>query len=162
MTKDNIGLILFGPIGSGKSFLASCIANYLMEKELIRVKMRNFSEIINELQTGGFDLERNKYIDSFTNAPLLILDDFGIERDTAYAKEQVYNVINSRYLKQKPTIITTNLPWTHILNANEDMDYQRIYSRIVEMYIPVQVRNKTLEKINESKMAKYRQQLSKR
>lgn len=163
MTKDNIGLILFGPIGSGKSFLASCIANYLMEEELIRVKMRNFSEIINELQTGGFNLERNKYIDSFTNAPLLILDDFGIERDTAYAKEQVYNVINSRYLKQKPTIITTNLPWTHILNANEDMDYQRIYSRIVEMCIPVQVKNEDFrKKINENKMAKYRQQLTKR
>lgn len=163
MKEDNVGLIFFGPVGSGKSFLASCIANYLMEKEIISVKMRNFSEIINELQTGGFNLDRNKYIDSFTNAPLLILDDLGIERDTEYAKEQVYNVINSRYLKQKPTIITTNLPWQHILNTNDNMEYQRIYSRIVEMCIPVQVRAEDYRKrINDNKLAKYREMLSRR
>lgn len=163
MKEENVGLLLFGPVGSGKSYLASCIANYLMENEMISVKMRNFSEIINELQTGGFNLDRNKYIDSFTNAPLLILDDLGIERDTSYAKEQVYNVINSRYLKQKPTIITTNLPWKHILNSNESMEYQRIYSRIVEMCIPVQVRSEDYRKrINDNKLDKYRERLIRR
>lgn len=163
MKKDNIGLIFFGPVGSGKSYLASCIANYLIEHDLIRVKMRNFSEIINELQSGGFDLDRNKYIDSFTNAQLLILDDLGIERDTAYAKEQVYNVINSRYLKQKPTIITTNLPWPQTIKSNGDMEYQRIYSRIIEMCIPVQVRREDFrKKVNDKKKEKYREKLSKR
>lgn len=163
MKEDNIGLIFFGPVGSGKSFLASCIANYLIEKEMISVKMRNFSEIINELQIGGFNLDRNKYIDSFTNAPLLILDDLGIERDTAYAKEQVYNVINSRYLKQKPTIITTNIPWKDIFNPSNNMEYQRIYSRIVEMCIPVQVRAEDYRKrINNNKLAKYREILSRK
>lgn len=162
MQKDNIGLIFFGPVGSGKSFLASCIANYLIEEYQIMVKMQNFAEIINELQSGGFDLDRNKYIESITKAPLLILDDLGIERDTPYAKEQVYNVINSRYLKQRPTIITTNLPWTQILNSNGNMEYQRIYSRIVEMCIPVKVEaDDYRRKINERKMEKYRNQLTK-
>lgn len=163
MRNDNIGLCFFGPVGSGKSFLASCIANYLMEEEMMTVKMRNFAEIINELQTGGFSLDKNKYIDSFTNVPLLILDDLGIERDTAYAKEQVYNVINSRYLKQKPTIITTNLPWERISETKESLEYQRIYSRIVEMCIPVQVKAEDYRKtINKSKLERYKEQLTKR
>ena len=140
MKNKNIGLIFFGNVGSGKSFLASCIANYLMEEELVSVKMRNFLEIINDLQTGGFTQDRNRYIDSLVNTPLLILDDLGIERDTAYAKEQVYNIVNGRYLTHKPTIITTNLTWEMILNPSESMEYQRIYSRIVEMCIPVQVK----------------------
>ena len=132
MQKDNIGLLLYGSVGSGKSFLASCIANYLIEEKLLSVRMRNFAEIINDLQSGGFSLDKNKYIDSITNVPLLILDDLGIERDTSYAKEQVYNVINARYQKQKPTIITTNLSFETIENTKE-MEYQRIYSRIIEM-----------------------------
>lgn len=138
MQKDNIGLLFYGCVGSGKSFLASCIANYLIEEKLLSVKMRNFAEIINDLQSGGFSLDKNKYIDLITNVPLLILDDLGIERDTSYAKEQVYNVINARYQKQKPTIITTNLSFETIENTKE-MEYQRIYSRIIEMCIPVVV-----------------------
>ena len=62
MQKDNIGLLLYGSVGSGKSFLASCIANYLIEEKLLSVKMRNFAEIINDLQSGGFSLDKNKYI----------------------------------------------------------------------------------------------------
>ena len=68
-----------------------------------------------------------------------ILDDLGIERDTSYAKEQVYNIVNSRYLKQKPTIFTTNLSYETIQNCKDSVEYQRIYSRIIEMCIPVMV-----------------------
>lgn len=136
MQKENIGLLFYGSVGSGKTFLASCIANYLIEEKLLSVKMRNFAEVINDLQAGGFNLDKNQYINSITSVPLLILDDLGIERDTSYAKEQVYNVINARYQKQKPTIITTNLSLETIENAKE-IEYQRIYSRITEMCIPV-------------------------
>ncbi len=161
MKQKNIGLIFFGNVGSGKSFLASCIANYLIEEELLPVKMRNFSEIINDLQSGGFSLDRNKYIESLVNVPLLILDDLGIERDTAYAKEQVYNIVNSRYLKHKPTIITTNLPWDVISNEDEDLEYQRIYSRIVEMCVPIRVKAADYRKsIQRSKMKDIQERLS--
>jgi DNA replication protein DnaC len=151
MAEKNIGIIFFGNVGSGKSFLAACIANYLMEENLLPVKMRNFSEIINDLQMGGFSQDRNGRIDSLVSTPLLILDDLGIERDTAYAKEQVYQIINSRYLKHKPTIITTNLTWEMITHPTESMEYQRIYSRIVEMCIPVQVKASDFRKVIQKK-----------
>jgi len=146
MKKENIGLLFCGIVGSGKTYLACCIANALIEEYMIRVKIRNFAQIINDLQKSGFDLDKNEYIESLTNVSVLILDDLGIERDTSYAKEQVYNIVNSRYLKQKPTIFTTNLPYEKIQNSDDGVEYERIYSRIIEMCIPVKVMGEDFRK----------------
>lgn len=146
MKKENIGLLFCGTVGSGKTYLACCIANALIEEYMIRVKIRNYAQIINDLQKSGFDLDKNEYIESLTNVSVLILDDLGIERDTSYAKEQVYNIVNSRYLKQKPTIFTTNLPYEKIQNSDDGVEYERIYSRIIEMCIPVKVMGEDFRK----------------
>ena len=146
MKKENIGLIFCGTVGSGKTYLACCIANALIEEYMIRVKIRNFAQIINDLQKSGFDLDKNEYIEALTNVSVLILDDLGIERDTSYAKEQVYNIVNSRYPKQKPTIFTTNLPYEKIQNSDDGVEYERIYSRIIEMCIPVKVMGEDFRK----------------
>lgn len=157
MKKENIGLLFCGTVGSGKTYLACSIANALIEEYMIRVKIRNFAQIINDLQKSGFDLDKNEYIESLTNVSVLILDDLGIERDTSYAKEQVYNIVNSRYLKQKPTIFTTNLPYEKIKNSDDGVEYERIYSRIIEMCIPVKVTGEDFrkrlqrEKLNKNK-----------
>ena len=84
MKKENIGLLFYGSVGSGKTYLACSIANSLIEQYRIGVKIRNFSQIINELQKGGFDFDKNAYIESLVNTSVLILDDLGIERDTSY------------------------------------------------------------------------------
>ena len=146
MKKENIGLLFCGTVGSGKTYLACCIANALIEEYMIRVKIRNFAQIINDLQKSGFDLDKNEYIESLTNVSVIILDDLGIERDTSYAKEQVYNIVNSRYLKQKPTIFTTNLPYEKIQNSDDGVEYERIYSRIIEMCIPIKVMGEDFRK----------------
>ena len=139
MKEDNVGLLFYGDVGSGKTYLACSIANALIEQYQITVKIRNFSQIMNEMQKCGFDFDKNAYIESLVNTSVLILDDLGIERDTSYAKEQVYNIVNSRYLRRKPTIFTTNLSYDTIQNCIESVEYQRIYSRIIEMCIPVMV-----------------------
>ena len=146
MKKENIGLLFCGTVGSGKTYLACCIANALIEEYMIRVKIRNFAQIINDLQKSGFDLDKNEYIESLTNVSVFILDDLGIERDTSYAQEQVYNIVNSRYLKQKPTIFTTNLPYEKIQNSDDGVEYERIYSRIIEMCIPIKVMGEDFRK----------------
>lgn len=120
---------------------------------MYRCKMRNFSEIINDLQNGGFELDKNKYIDSLVGVELLILDDLGMERDTAYALEQVYNVINARSLKGKPTIMTTNMSIEQLNNEKESLIYQRIYSRVLEMCIPILLKGEDIrKKIHKKKM----------
>lgn len=81
MKKENIGLLFCGTVGSGKTYLACCIANALIEEYMIRVKIRNLSHIINDLQKSGFDLDKNEYIEALTNVSVLILDDLGGQRE---------------------------------------------------------------------------------
>ena len=158
--KKNVGLLFFGEVGSGKSYLAAAIANAVMEEYEITCKMRNFSQIINDLQSGGFDLDKNRYIDSLVRTPLLILDDLGIERNTPYALEQVYNIINGRSLQGLPTIITTNLSLEDIKNHTESIELKRIYSRVLEMCIPVLVSGADIrEQIHKKKIQESRELL---
>ena len=162
MKNDNVGLLFCGTVGSGKTYLACSIANALIEEYMIPIKIRNFAQIINDLQKSGFDLDKNAYIESLTNVAVLILDDLGIERDTSYAKEQVYNIVNSRYLKRKPTIFTTNLPYEKIQNSDEGVEYERIYSRIIEMCIPVKVTGEDFRKrLQREKLKQNRERLLK-
>lgn len=45
--------------------------------------------------------------------PLLVLDDFGAERATDWACEQLFQIVNTRYSHERPTVITSNLAPTH-------------------------------------------------
>ena len=96
---ENIGLLLWGGFGTGKSFLAGCIANALMEQK-VPVCMTNFAHVVNELNSSFSG--QNKVVDRLCRYPLLIIDDFGMERGTEYALEQIYNIVDSRYRSRKP------------------------------------------------------------
>jgi len=104
-----------------------------MERE-ISVCMTNFALILNDLAASYKG--RNEYIDRLCRFPLLILDDFGMERGTEYGLEQVYNVVDSRYRSQKPLIVTTNLTLEELQHP-EDTAHARIYDRLLEMCCPV-------------------------
>ena len=133
MQAENIGYLFWGGVGTGKSYLAGCIANALMEKE-IPVRMTNFAAILNDL-AASFE-GHNDYISRLCRYPLLILDDFGMERGTEYGLEQVYSVIDSRYRSRRPLIVTTNLTLQQIQNP-PDTAHARIYDRLLEMCAPV-------------------------
>lgn len=129
--KNNCGLLMYGEKGTGKSFYAGCIANNLIDKG-IKVMCTSIPMILN-----GIFSEDNKsqYVNSIVSYPFLIIDDFGTERGTDYALEQVFLVINERYKSNMPTIITTNLTPKEIASET-DLKYQRIYDRIIEMCSP--------------------------
>ena len=86
MREKNVGLLLWGGVGTGKSFMAGCIANALMEQE-VAVCMTNFARIMNELNNAFSG--RNEVVDRLCGYPLLVIDDFGMERGTEYALEQI-------------------------------------------------------------------------
>ena len=133
MQEENIGYLLWGGVGTGKSYFAGCIANALMEQE-VAVRMTNFALILNDL-TASFK-GRNEYIARLCRAPLLILDDFGMERGTEYGLEQVYNVVDSRYRSRRPLIVTTNLSLQDLQHP-KDTAHARIYDRLLEMCAPI-------------------------
>ena len=112
--KNNTGLLLFGDVGTGKSFFAGCIANALLDRD-VPVLMTNFPTILNRL-TGMFSEDRADFIASFDEYDLLIIDDLGVERSTEYAMEQMFFVIDSRYRSRRPMIITTNLKLAELKN----------------------------------------------
>ena len=136
--KAGKGLMFYGGVGTGKTFLAACIANALIDKS-IPCLVTNFSRITNRLQST-FD-GKQEYIDSLNKFSLLVIDDFGMERNTEYMNEIVYNVIDSRYRSGKPLIVTTNLTVQELSNP-DSIDKQRIYSRINEMCVRLEVTGK--------------------
>ena len=145
MKANASGLLIWGDVGTGKSFFAGCIANALLEKG-VPVLMTNFSRILNTL-TGMHFEDRNQFINSLNRYSLLIIDDLGIERNSDFALEQVFNVIDSRYRSKKPLIITTNLTLSELNNA-ADIAHKRIYDRILERCIPVRINNRNIRQDN--------------
>jgi len=140
MYKENIGLLLWGNVGTGKTFFAACIANALINIK-VPVLMTNFAKIINAMH--GFAVEdKNKYIDSLNHYRLLIIDDLGAERQSEFAQEIVYNVIDSRYKSGKPLIITTNMTIDEI-KTPKNISYSRIYDRIMEMCVPIEFKGES-------------------
>lgn len=134
MFDENQGLLLYGPVGTGKSFAAACIGNYVMSC-LRPVVMTSFVKLLPQFSAFRENDEQD-LIDRLTEPDLLILDDLGAERNTDFALEKVYNVIDSRYRARKPIILTTNLTLKE-MKENTDIRYARIYDRVFEMCYPM-------------------------
>ncbi|MEY8381953.1 ATP-binding protein [Christensenellaceae bacterium 44-20] len=133
MRADGKGLLLFGDVGVGKTFLAACIVNALINQG-VPCLMTNFARLTNTL-SGMFE-GKQEYIDKLNSFPLVVIDDLGAERDTEYVGEIVHNIIDSRCREGLPLIITTNLDGKELENP-KDIRKRRVYSRLFEMCIPV-------------------------
>ena len=151
MKAKSIGLLLWGDVGTGKSFFAGCIANALLEQG-VPVLMTNFSRILNA-PSGLYSEEKNQYIDSLNQYSLLIIDDLGIERSTEFALEQVFNVIDSRYRSKLPLIVTTNMTLEELKNP-QDLTRSRIYDRVLERCVPLRINNQNIRKRNAAESMK--------
>ena len=135
--ERGLGLLLFGGVGTGKSFITACIANALIDQGRPCI-VTNFPRIVNSLQSDFNN--RQEKIDRLNDCDLLVIDDFAVERQTEYVQEIIYNVIDSRYRLKCPIIITTNLTAQEIANAT-DIRKDRIFSRLKEMTLPVEAKS---------------------
>ena len=135
------GLILYGPTGTGKTFLADCIANALMEKG-VPVLVTSIIAL-----TRGMGEHLPSVLEKMSNARLLVLDDFGAERFTDFKSEQIFDVIDTRYSSKKPMIITTNYPLSELKKA-ENIRQQRVNERILEVCHPVKMDGESWRKKN--------------
>lgn len=133
--KEGKGLLLHGPVGTGKTYHAACIANRIIDNGYSAM-MTNFARITNTIQ-GMYD-GKQEYIDSLNRYSLLVIDDLGVESDSKYRKEIIFNVIDSRYRAGLPLIVTTNLT-TDEITKSQDVGNSRIYDRLIERCFPVSV-----------------------
>ena len=134
MLEENQGLLFYGDCSTGKTFSAACIANYLLDHGT-SVIMTSFVDILGLYQKDQIAAE--DLVERMNRVKLLIIDDLGAERDTSYALEKVYGIIDSRGRSKKPLILTTNLSLDEMLNES-DKRFKRIYERVFELCYPVE------------------------
>lgn len=124
--SENHGLLIYGNVGSGKSFAAACIANQVIENGYTAY-FTNFAEIKNNLWNAE---NKQAFVNDVCSYDLLVIDDFGTESDSSYTSEIVTNIFDTRVNKQKPMILTSNFT-PEQLKKNGEMEYQRIISRVL-------------------------------
>ena len=144
MYAKNQGLLFWGGKGTGKTFAAACIANYLLDRKIpvIMTSILRISSLVMDKGETESDIIRR-----LDRAKLVIFDDFGAERSTEYVTERAYNLIDSRASSGRPMIITTNYTLKE-LKEEQSVKYGRIYDRILEKCYPVKFTGDSRRKKN--------------
>ena len=135
MKSKGKGLLLYGSVGTGKTFAACEVANALIDKGYSAL-VTSFARLTNTIQ--GMYEGKQEYIDGLNDFDLLVIDDLGTERKSEYMQEMVFNIIDSRYRSGLPMIITTNLTIDEITKP-DSIGNSRIYDRILERCFPILV-----------------------
>lgn len=142
--KDNDeNLLFYGDTGLGKTFMCNCIAKSLLDKGYVVIYQTAFKmfEIIEDYKFKNNDnhISKDNYENLF-DCDLLIIDDLGTELTNSFTNTELFNILNTRLLSGKKTIISTNLSPMQL-----GADYtQRIFSRIFDRFKMVKFIGKDL------------------
>ena len=129
-------LLFYGTTGLGKTFLCNCIAKALLDKNKIVIYQTAFTilDILEERRFGKGDKELSNYqYELLFDADLLIIDDLGTEVSNTFTNAEIFNIVNTRLLRSKKTIISTNLTPKEISDIYTD----RVFSRIFDKFNPL-------------------------
>lgn len=133
------GLLLTGPVGTGKTHLACAIANSLLRK-LYSVYFGNVTDVLSFIKSTYSDksaVSEEEAINLITKeVDLFIIDDLGKENETSYTLSMLYQLINRVYENEKTIVITTNFNSIELARKLGERG-QAIVSRITEMCEPV-------------------------
>ena len=136
--KTGQGLLLYGDVGTGKTFYALCIANALINREY-RVLHTSLADVVKMAQ--DFD-NAEAHFNRLMYKQCIVIDDLGTERATSFAEEQIYKFIDGCNTHNVALIVTTNYTPKELEAAaadTSDLTHARIYSRLLEKCFPVRV-----------------------
>lgn len=133
LRKSAKGLLLYGNVGTGKTFAGGCIVNALedMGYPALMTSFSRLEKVLFDLRDG-----RQRFLDNLLRFDLVLIDDLGVERDTEYMSEQVTNIIDSFYRANIPMIVTSNYTPRQLTEA-EDIRKRRVYDRLLERCHPI-------------------------
>ncbi|MEG2789237.1 MAG: ATP-binding protein [Romboutsia sp.] len=142
--KDNgENLLFYGDTGLGKTFMCNCIAKELLDKGYLVIYQTAFKmfEIIEDYKFKNADshISKDNYENLF-DCDLLIIDDLGTELTNSFTNSELFNIINTRLLSGKKTIISTNLSPMQLGSEYA----QRIFSRVFDRFKMVKFIGKDL------------------
>ena len=129
------GLIIEGPIGSGKSYLLGCIANALIDRG-IQFRYIVYSDLLQKIRSSynqnNPENDEKQILSTVQDIPVLLIDDLGTEKATEFASSTLYQIIDHRYREEKPIILSTNYSIKNLKNRFPVMG-ERIFQRLLEM-----------------------------
>ena len=132
----NKGLFLWGNPGTGKTLLSTIILTELItrhatEGKFVKISRNFFNRLRSTFVEGSPNYGEANIIErEFAEVDILVIDDFGIQRDSAWELETLYNLVDARYEALKFTIFTSN---SDPFKSLKDKSEGRILSRIKEM-----------------------------
>ncbi|MDP1769694.1 MAG: ATP-binding protein [Nitrospirota bacterium] len=108
---NSTGLIFMGKVGTGKSHLACALLSEFLKKGLVCqfLSATQAFRLIKECWARNADKTENQAIRSFTTPHLLVLDEVGVQKDSATEYLFLNEIVNERYNAMRPTILLTNL-----------------------------------------------------
>jgi DNA replication protein DnaC len=118
-TRPEGWLVLIGGHGCGKTHLAAGIANHCLDQGIV-VLFSTTADLLDHLRSTFVPSATISYDQRFTQmrqAELLALDDLGVEQDTPWVREKLFQLLDSRYVRQLPTVITMN--WNGLSSLEE-------------------------------------------
>jgi len=132
-------------VGTGKTYLAlSCLKWWLREKN--KGYIFTIPDILDRLKScisRKDDTALDHIKADFANWPMLVIDDFGVQNNTLWADEQLYEIVNTRWLNRDKviTIVTSNYsPDELIARSKDEITGQRIVSRLIGMCTQIAVK----------------------
>lgn len=136
--EHGMGLYIYSHTkGSGKTRLATSIANELLHNHKKGVKFATSMQIINEIKrTWNKDSEytESKLLDALSTVKVLVIDDFGTEQVKEWINDRYYSIINERYINKKATIFTSNYRLREL--EYDDRITNRIEERVYQIPFP--------------------------
>ena len=132
-SRRSPSLLLYGKTGLGKTHLSLAIAGKAVE-EGYGVIYSSAQNLFNKLEKDKFGKADANTEESILDCDLLIIDDLGAEFTTQFTVSALYNIVNSRELESKPTIISTNLMPEQLTKAYGERIASRILSNYVMLY----------------------------
>ncbi|MBE7412500.1 MAG: ATP-binding protein [Leptospiraceae bacterium] len=133
--QEKKGMYLWGGTGSGKTLLACVILNelifrYGVECRYVKINMDFLDALKDTYQRDSeFHGKERSILLDFTQVEVLVLDDFGVQKDTEWALSKLYDLIDARYEEEKLTLLTSNSS----ISDWKEKGFGRIYSRLYEM-----------------------------
>ncbi|MGN1157572.1 MAG: ATP-binding protein [Agathobacter sp.] len=122
-------LLFYGDTGVGKTFLSNCVAKELLEQGNSVIYFTAF-QLFDILSKGVFDKDADAIAahQNIFDCDLLIIDDLGTELSNSFTTSQLFLCVNERILRQKSTIISSNLSPMDILETYSERTFSRITS----------------------------------